>query len=162
MGARAVLTRFIRCVKGATSLEMALIFPVLMLIVFGIMEFGYYTYIRTTVAKAAHIGARYGITGRGEVEGTRYADIKRETRRLLDVMTGGSDDGLTIQVKSLVPGESEDDMEDGNPGGPCDMLEVSVKYGYTPIIPLLRPILPETLWTFSRERMINEPWNVCK
>lgn len=46
--------------EGASTLEMALLLPVLLVVVFGLVEFGYNLFARTTVEKAAQLGAPVG------------------------------------------------------------------------------------------------------
>ncbi len=44
--------------RGAAAVEFALVMPVLVMIMFGIMEFGYAFYIQSSVAAAARVGER--------------------------------------------------------------------------------------------------------
>jgi hypothetical protein len=46
--------------EGAVAVEFALILPFLVLLVFGIMDFGHYFYISHMVSDASREGARYG------------------------------------------------------------------------------------------------------
>ncbi len=48
--------------RGAHIVEMALVLPILIMIVFGIIEFARANQIRQTVKQAAYEGARVGIT----------------------------------------------------------------------------------------------------
>jgi Flp pilus assembly protein TadG len=50
--------------RGATLLEFALVVPVLMLILLGIMEFGWLTHNQLVVANAAREGARLAAVGK--------------------------------------------------------------------------------------------------
>ena len=47
--------------KGASAVEFALVLPVLMLILFGIIEFGFILYDKAVVTNASREGARRGI-----------------------------------------------------------------------------------------------------
>ncbi len=51
--------------------EFALVFPILLLITYGIIEFGRMVWIYAAVTNAAREGARYGAAS-GAVNGTRY------------------------------------------------------------------------------------------
>lgn len=44
--------------RGAAAVEFALVMPVLVMIMFGIMEFGYAFFIQSSVAAAARVGER--------------------------------------------------------------------------------------------------------
>lgn len=48
--------------RGAHTVEMALVLPILIMVVFGIIEFARANQIRQTVKQAAYEGARVGIT----------------------------------------------------------------------------------------------------
>src|SRR5688572_19879201 len=48
--------------RGAHIVEMALVLPILIMVVFGIIEFARANQIRQTVKQAAYEGARVGIT----------------------------------------------------------------------------------------------------
>lgn len=50
--------------RGATLVEFALLIPVLMLVLLGIMEFGWLTFNQLTVANAAREGARMAAVGK--------------------------------------------------------------------------------------------------
>jgi hypothetical protein len=58
---RVRLTEKIRSSKGATAVEFALILPVLLLILFGIIEFGLLLYNKAVITNASREGARAGI-----------------------------------------------------------------------------------------------------
>ncbi len=56
-----MLKRFGSCQKGAAAVEFALLLPVLMLITFGIIEFGLLMYNQQILTNASREGARAGI-----------------------------------------------------------------------------------------------------
>lgn len=45
--------------RGAAAVEFALLMPLLLVLLLGIMEFGYAFFVQATVAGAARVGARY-------------------------------------------------------------------------------------------------------
>jgi Flp pilus assembly protein TadG len=47
--------------RGASAVEFAIILPILLLILFGIIEFGFYIYNQQMLTNAAREGARVGI-----------------------------------------------------------------------------------------------------
>lgn len=63
---------------GASTIELAIIFPVLMILFVGTAELGRMFYYYTTLAKATNVGARYLSTSRNAVNGT--ATQKTEAR----------------------------------------------------------------------------------
>ena len=67
--------RGMRAERGATAVEFAIILPVLVLLVFGIVDFGHAWYMRHIMSDASREGARYG---------TRYQTVPgNTTQRLL-------------------------------------------------------------------------------
>jgi len=63
--------------EGQELAEYALVLPVLLLLLFGIIEIGSLIYSYNTIANAAREGSRYGVTHPGDYEGVEAA-----TRRL--------------------------------------------------------------------------------
>jgi Flp pilus assembly protein TadG len=56
--------RFLRNEKGSALVEFALILPLLVLLLFGIIEFGLLLYNQQVITNASREGARYGIVSR--------------------------------------------------------------------------------------------------
>jgi Flp pilus assembly protein TadG len=54
-----MLGQLIRCRSGAAAAEMALVAPLLLAVMFGAMELGYYFYSEHVVVKAVRDGARF-------------------------------------------------------------------------------------------------------
>lgn len=146
---------------GASALEVAFILPVLLAMLFGLVEFGYNLFARSTVEKAAQVGARFAVTGEGFDTGNRVALIKDSARPLTQVLSGSTGTGVTIQVRSYPNGTSGAATEDSG-GDPCQTVEVQVDYRYAPLTPLVGSLLPPEITVTGRERMVNEPWAVCK
>ena len=54
--------------RGAAAVEFAIILPVLVVLVFGMIEFGLMFYDKAVLTNASREGARAGITGLGDPE----------------------------------------------------------------------------------------------
>lgn len=65
--------RFRLARRGAHIVEMALVLPILIMVVFGIIEFARANQIRQTVKQAAYEGARVGITTDASVTNVQTA-----------------------------------------------------------------------------------------
>ncbi len=63
--------KFFRTENAQTMVEFALVFPVILLITYGIMEFGRMLWIYAAVTNSAREGARYGAAS-GTVGGKHY------------------------------------------------------------------------------------------
>lgn len=55
---RDCISRFVNCDRGSSAVEFAIIFPLLLMILFGIIDFGRLNFERIQVTSAAYEGAR--------------------------------------------------------------------------------------------------------
>lgn len=76
---------------GAVAVEMAIVTPLLLAMLFGIIEFGWLFTVRSTMVNAAREGARLGA-----LEGTTATEIRDRTEELLAPMH--IDDNCTVSV----------------------------------------------------------------
>ncbi len=79
------LTRITRREDGASTIELAVIFPMLVLLFVGTAELGRLFYTYTTLSKATAVGARYLSTSRNAVNGTttEKTNAKNEAKNLV-------------------------------------------------------------------------------
>jgi hypothetical protein len=88
----------IRMEKAQTMVEFALVFPIILLITYGIIEFGRMVFIYAAVTGSAREGARYGAAV-GEVNHPQYADcsaIRAAVRSKALLMPNIPDSDITI------------------------------------------------------------------
>jgi TadE-like protein len=113
--------------RGAVAVEFALIFPVLLLLVLGILEFGYGYHSWDVTQNSAREGARVGAVD------SSVADIVARVRGTSDLL---DQDKLTVTVEC---------QRAGGPFGACgasdswvegDIVRVTVVYTYDYITPL--------------------------
>jgi Flp pilus assembly protein TadG len=81
----ALPARITRREDGASTTELAIIFPLLVLLFVGTAELGRLIYTYTTLSKATAVGARYLSTSRNAVNGTstEKADAKQQAKNLV-------------------------------------------------------------------------------
>jgi len=79
------LTRLARREDGSSIIELAIMFPILLILFVGTAELGRLFYTYTTLAKATYVGARYLSTSRNVVNGTadEKTDEKTKARNLV-------------------------------------------------------------------------------
>lgn len=77
--------------RGAVAVEMAVVTPVLLAMLFGIIEFGWMFTAQHTMVNAAREGARYGA-----LQGTTSTEIVARVQQFLQPM--GLDGDVTINV----------------------------------------------------------------
>ena len=63
--------RGMRSERGAVAVEFAILFPILMLLVFGIIDFGHAWYMRHMMSDASREGARYATRYKTDATGHR-------------------------------------------------------------------------------------------
>ena len=123
--------------RGAAALEFALILPILMLLVFGIISFGMMLTFRQTLSQAATEGARAAAVepDAGAQEDEALAAVN-DAMDAVDKTCGSG--GLTCVVSDPVACGS----------GKCITVTVSYAYRDNPMIPsapLVNELIPEEL-----------------
>jgi hypothetical protein len=106
---RQVVIGLRRNERGSAVVELAIVFPILLLLFVGTAELGRLFYTYTTLAKATKVGARY-LSTQKDAESTDAAtilDVKRRVARLVvcgytDNCTGNQPDGTP--KRPIVPG----------------------------------------------------------
>jgi Flp pilus assembly protein TadG len=100
----------IRAAKGASAVEFALVLPVLLLILFGIIEYGWVLTYQIVLTNAVSQGARAGVRAEDEAEAQGYAkQAVREAFWIQDlkedaVETSISEDEEPKRIEVRVPG----------------------------------------------------------
>jgi Flp pilus assembly protein TadG len=82
---RHLLMRMTRREEGSSTIELAILFPILMILFVGTAELGRLFYTYTTLSKATAVGARYLSTSRNAVNGTatEKTNARNEVRNLV-------------------------------------------------------------------------------
>lgn len=152
------MTQAINRKSGMAVVEFALLLPVLIVLVLGIIESGTFVYSMLTVHRAAQEGVRFAATGQGFDEGTRFALIEQTTNTVLESLKFGE---KYVIISSWPTSTATGPGAEGNAGMPCQLVEVSVLYNYHPITPIVGAMLPDPLPISSAARKVNEPWLPC-
>ena len=82
------LTRVTRREDGSSTIELAIIFPILLILFAGTAELGRLFYTYNTLAKATAVGARYLSTSRNAVNGTASEKTAAKTEAMNLVVCG--------------------------------------------------------------------------
>ena|ERR1041385_1120202 len=127
----------IRAEQGQSAVEFALVLPLLIVLLLGILEFGIAFYHYLTLADAARVGARKAITVR--IGGTSPTDAAQAVR---DAAGGLDQSRLDVSV---------DDPDWATAGS---QITVRATYPYTINIPLLgMSLVSGTLTAEAKERL---------
>ncbi len=150
--------------RGATAVELALVLPVLLIMIMGIIEFGNLFRVMLTMHKASQFGTRMAVTGMGYEDGTRMSYIESATKRILDDLPGQP---AEVTVSSWSGVSASGGGREGNPGMPCELVEVKVDYDYEPVTPLAGLLsyygggFVDKISLSQSDRKVNEPWIPC-
>ena len=150
--------------------EFALILPILLLVIYGIIEVGRLLFIYSSVVSSARSAARYGATTGMNEAGTtqRYKDCDgmRAAAMRTSFMAQLEDDDITLQhdrgegvnQTDYCPSGTAVDTSGFVPGaGNTDRIRVTVTTQYGPILPIL-PIQPfEITSTSARTILVSVP-----
>lgn len=86
--------RSLRAERGAIAVEFAILLPVFLLLVFGIIDFGHAFYMKQMVSNASREGARYG---------TRYTTNTGGTHLIPNAFDPTISSWVTSKYSSLLP-----------------------------------------------------------
>jgi Flp pilus assembly protein TadG len=136
--------------KGASSVvEFALILPLFLLLIFGVIDFGYYFFVQQTLQFATREGVRLALTGR------TLPTFNREASIIVCIMEKASVASLdparlhvyiypvTADFKNP-PDWSTMECGSAGPdvGGPGDYMRVKTTYAYKFLTPFIGPFFP--------------------
>jgi hypothetical protein len=137
---------------------MALIIPILVLLLFGLIEMGRLFFAWVTVQHAARTGTRFAVTGIGEADGSRLRQIHKAIQDACRTLPAGS---IEVIIRSWHGPRHNQQLRVGHPGGPCDVVEVEVRYAHRAVVPLIGKLMPEPMLLSGSDRKMNEPWAPC-
>jgi Flp pilus assembly protein TadG len=93
-----VLLKRIRSSRGVSAVEFALVLPILLILLLGIVDYGWVFFVRLTMTNAAREGARTGVTGDA---GSASADAVAAARAYLTTA------GLSGVVTATTPSNAD-------------------------------------------------------
>lgn len=151
---------------GSSAVEFALVAPLVTGLMIGVLETSNALSVWLTLKKATEVGARFATTGQGDVDGTRLAQIIARTKKVA-ADTRGID--VDVQVSSWQGLAASGAARAGDPGGPCDVVQIDVNYVYQPVTPLGNMVGTDdnpSAWSQAMTmrldtKMVNEPWRPC-
>jgi len=144
--------------RGVTAVEAALVLPMLLVLLMGLIESGNLLGNWLRLNKAVPAGARVAVTGQGAEAGDRISPI---VARVSEILNGVDETDLDVTVCSY-PGRNLDGVcLAGDAGDPCDTVEVKAAYQYQPVMGIMNNIFGGPITLTARDRKVNEPWAPC-
>jgi Flp pilus assembly protein TadG len=122
--------RLVRGEGGGVAVEFAIVLPILMLLVFGIIDFGHAWYIKQVVTNASREGARYGTRYTGSTASTLIPSIHDY---ILNTSEGNNNKGglgLSVQLQGCsptVPTPTGLGYTNATPGNPLYVTVTAIK-----------------------------------
>ena len=133
--------------KGATIVEFAVVFPLFLLLMFGVMDFGFYFFVQHSLQFATREGARLALVG-GTINDTsgnplsREASIVRTIQNKASVAVKGSDVTISIYPVDATFADPSGWQTTQNAGLPGSYMRVKSRYTYRFITPLVGAFVP--------------------
>ncbi len=125
--------------RGQTLVETALVLPLLMLLVFGIVEIARAASVMQTLDNAARDGAQWSAR---PLEGTDSLPLVSDVQTR--VVTDAAAAGITLSPFNVSVNQEVDQVVNGLV---TSYSQVQVKYTYTFVTPMLAALVPSvTLW----------------
>ena len=150
-----------RKMRGQGMVEFALMLPIVLLMIYGLMEMARLMQAYLTIQHAAREGARYAITGQSTtgVVADRPSSIVSKTR---DAATG-LQIASSSDTPNVEPGNNpfylDVSLDPVNGGGATSVITVTVTYNYAPLMPVRFAditLLPTIVKLQGRAVMITE------
>jgi Flp pilus assembly protein TadG len=134
-------------VRGSTIVEFALVFPLFAMLLFGIMEFGWYFFVQHTLQYATREGTRLALVGATLTDPhgnpmTRAASIVETIQNDASLAVNPSQIAISIfpiTAPYTNPSGWQGEQNAGNPG---DYMRVVTQYTYTFLTPLIGQFFP--------------------
>lgn len=131
--------------RGQSVVEMALLLPILLLVVIGLIEFGRAFLFYTMISNAAREGARYGMVHPGQDAASIQAIRQAAWSRVVLVPTSTVSVEVTYDQLGeggiIIPGKSR--------------VIVTVQHAFSMMTPLMRPLFPNTTIRFVSARTVS-------
>ena len=87
--------------NGATAVEFAIVLPLLVLLIFAMIEFGLYLFNRQVIANAAREGARYGVVAREDRRTNSQIQTVVQNYSAQHLVTFGGTNTPTVTLKPI-------------------------------------------------------------
>jgi len=111
--------RGLRAERGAIAVEAALIIPVLMLFVFGIIDFGHAWFVRHVVQNSCREGARYATRYQTKTDGSGDRLLPKDLTPSIQnyiLLTTAENGGAGTGLNSLLPSSAGARVTPSGPG----------------------------------------------
>lgn len=120
--------------SGQSIVEFAVVLPLLLLMFFGIFEFGRFYFTKLTLQHAVREATRFAITGNVLTDPETGEPIDRAGSIVRVILHNTKDLDVALDGITISPADG---------GGPEDIVRVAVDFRYDLTLPLVRGIVPD-------------------
>lgn len=141
---------------GVYITELAIILPLFLLLLIGVLDFSRLMYTQITLEHAIREGGRFGVTGNrlpGEEPGDLLNRIDSIKRVIEDYAVGVNVNTADIEISTV-------DGGDGDAGGGGELFTISLTHSVDLVTPLIAEFFDDGKYTFTVETSFrNEPFD---
>ncbi len=120
--------------SGQSIVEFAIVLPLLLLMFFGIFEFGRFYFTKLTLQHAVREATRFAVTGNVLTDPETGEPIDRAGSIVRVILHNTDDLDVALDGVSISPADG---------GGPEEIVRVAVDFRYNLTMPLIRGIVPD-------------------
>ncbi len=120
--------------SGQSLVEFALVLPLLLLMFFGIFEFGRFYYTKITLQHAVREATRFAVTGNTLIDPETGEPVDRAGSIVRVILYNTRNLDVSVDGISISPADG---------GGPEDIVRVAVDFRYDLSLPLISKIVPD-------------------
>ena len=120
--------------SGQSLVEFAIVLPLVMMVFFGIFEFGRFYFTKLTLQHAVREATRFAVTGNVLTDPETGDPMDRAGSIVRVILHNTKDLAVDVDGISISPADG---------GGPEDIVRVAVDFRYDMTMPLVRGIVPD-------------------
>lgn len=144
------------CQRGASLVEFAIVFPILIIIIFSTLELGIMLAIKVNLQSCTMAGAYYGSTGAYTAGSTRTASATAVMSNSISGLLNPTNVTITIQSYPSFAVASQGGSGSSGTGSPWQVVKYKAQYAYSPASPLVAAIFGLTKTLHSTTYAKNE------
>ena len=126
--------------SGQSLVEFAIILPLLLLVFFGIFEFGRFYFTKLTLQHAVREATRFAVTGNVLTDPETGDPMSRANSIVRVILENTSNIDVDLDGVTITPADG---------GGPEEIVRVRVDFQYDLTAPLIQNIVPDGHVNFS-------------
>ena len=136
--------------RGSVLVEAAMLLPILLVAVFGIVEFGRFFYTKIAIENATRESGRFAVTGNVIADPVNPAQNMPRPDAIKQY--------LVDQVGGIVIDKAKITLVPADGGGPSDLVSISVEYKFDFAVPLIAEFFPNGAFVIQYTTVMkNEP-----